>query len=230
MYLKSLYLYLYITQMVKTTTPSVDLSVGIDSTTTVIEKKLKKKPVKAEKDVSASVTETVGVLNQLVGDASVPSVVVTASDRSDLSVDLNEEIAELLKNLQSRSALDAAIKMNAKSIEKKVAKLTKLMEKSTKKRKTSQNKVSGFEKPTAISDELAKFVGEPVGTMLARTAVSKKIHEYVKSNNLQNPANRRIIIPDAKLKKLLKTSGTDELSYFNLQKFLKVHFKKEVKV
>ena len=103
------------------------------------------------------------------------------------------------------------------------------MEKSTKKRKTNANKVSGFEKPTAISDELAKFVGEPIGTMLARTAVSKKIHEYVKSNNLQNPNNRRIITPDAKLKKLLKTTGTEELSYFNLQKYLKVHFKKEVK-
>jgi chromatin remodeling complex protein RSC6 len=125
--------------------------------------------------------------------------------------------------------LQELLEQEREHIEKKVAKMTKLMEKSTKKRKSSQNKVSGFEKPTAISDELAKFVGEPVGTMLARTAVSKKIHEYVKSNNLQNPTNRRIIIPDAKLKKLLKTSGTDELSYFNLQKFLKVHFKKDVK-
>jgi chromatin remodeling complex protein RSC6 len=217
--------------MVKTTTPPLDSSVVVDSVVAppvVVEKKPKKKSVKAEKDAAAVVTETVAELNALVAQV-VPSMEVSVSDRSDLSADLNEEISDLLKNLQSRSALDNAIKINAKSIEKKVAKMTKLMEKSTKKRKSSQNKVSGFEKPTAISDELAKFVGEPVGTMLARTAVSKKIHEYVKSNNLQNPTNRRIIIPDAKLKKLLKTSGTDELSYFNLQKFLKVHFKKDVK-
>lgn len=217
--------------MVKTTTPPLDSSVVVDSVVAppaVVEKKPKKKSVKAEKDAASVVTETVAELNALVAQV-VPSMEVSVSDRSDLSADLNEEISDLLKNLQSRSALDNAIKINAKSIEKKVAKMTKLMEKSTKKRKSSQNKVSGFEKPTAISDELAKFVGEPVGTMLARTAVSKKIHEYVKSNNLQNPTNRRIIIPDAKLKKLLKTSGTDELSYFNLQKFLKVHFKKEVK-
>ena len=213
--------------MVKTITPPIDASVVVDSVVSppaVVEKKPKKKSVKAEKDVSAVVTETVAELNAMVAQV-VPSMEV--SDRSDLSADLNEEISDLLKNLQSRTALDNAIKINAKSIEKKVAKMTKLMEKSTKKRKSSQNKVSGFEKPTAISDELAKFVGEPIGTMLARTAVSKKIHEYVKSNNLQNPTNRRIIIPDAKLKKLLKTSGTDELSYFNLQKFLKVHFKKD---
>jgi len=216
--------------MVKTTTPPVDASVVAESVVVpVVEKKPKKKSVKAEKDASAVVTETVAELNALVAQV-VPSMEVSVSDRTDLSADLNEEISELLKNLQSRTALDNAIKINAKSIEKKVAKMTKLMEKTTKKRKSSQNKVSGFEKPTAISDELAKFVGEPVGTMLARTAVSKKIHEYVKSNNLQNPTNRRIIIPDAKLKKLLKTSGTDELSYFNLQKFLKVHFKKDVKV
>ena len=217
--------------MVKTITPPLDSSVVVDSVApVVVEKKApKKKSVKAEKDATAAVTETVAELNALVSQAA-PSMEVSVSDRGDLSADLSEEIADLLKNLQTRTALDNAIKINAKSIEKKVAKMTKLMEKTTKKRKSSQNKVSGFEKPTAISDELAKFVGEPVGTMLARTAVSKKIHDYVKLNNLQNPTNRRIIIPDAKLKKLLKTSATDELSYFNLQKFLKVHFKKDVKV
>jgi chromatin remodeling complex protein RSC6 len=216
--------------MVKTTTPPLELSAAVVDASAIAaaapEKKPKKKSVK---DLTA-VSETVAELASLVSQAAAVPAEVFVSDRSDLSAELNDEIADLLKNLQSRSALDNAIKINAKSIEKKVAKMTKLMEKTTKKRKSSQNKVSGFEKPTAISDELAKFVGEPVGTMLARTAVSKKIHEYVKSNNLQNPSNRRIIIPDAKLKKLLKTSGTDELSYFNLQKFLKVHFKKEVKV
>ena len=152
---------------------------------------------------------------------------VEGGEKNDLSTELSDDIAELLKNLQARTALDNSIKATIKAIEKKVAKVTRMMEKSSKKKKSNANKVSGFEKPTAISDELAKFVGEPVGTMLARTAVSKKIHEYVKQNNLQDPKNRRIINPDAKLKKLLKTNGTDELSYFNLQKYLKVHFKKD---
>ena len=202
--------------MVKTTTvPPADVTPA-----PAVEKK--KKSSRKTEEVSAPVVE---------GAADpAPEVVQDAgSDRSDLSAELNDDIADLLKNLQARVVLDNSIKASVKAIEKKVAKMTKLMEKSTKKRKSNANKVSGFEKPTAISDELAKFVGEPVGTMLARTAVSKKIHEYVKSNNLQNPTNRRIINPDAKLKKLLKTNGTDELSYFNLQKYLKVHFKKEAK-
>jgi chromatin remodeling complex protein RSC6 len=190
--------------MVKTTAPVTPAPVDA-----------KKKTPKKEVAAPAPVAETPAPVE---GEA--------ATDRSDISAELNDDLAELLKNVQARSALDTAIKASVKAIEKKVAKLTKMMEKSQKKRKTTQNKMSGFEKPTAISDELAKFVGEQPGVMLARTAVSKKIHEYVKSNNLQNPTNRRIINPDAKLKKLLNTKGNDELSYFNLQKYLKVHFKK----
>lgn len=196
--------------MVKTTTPATAAA--------------PKATKKATKEVAAPAPAV-----EATAEAPAPEAGEAATDRSDLSAVLNDDIAELLKTYQARVALDNSIKASIKAIEKKVAKMTKLMEKSTKKRKTNANKVSGFEKPTAISDELAKFVGEPIGTMLARTAVSKKIHEYVKSNNLQNPNNRRIITPDAKLKKLLKTTGNEELSYFNLQKYLKVHFKKETK-
>ena len=196
----------------------VKMSTPTDAPVAPVEKTPKKK-TSTKKEEAAPVAAPV--------EAPAPEQVEVATDRSDISAELNDDLAELMKNIQARVALDNAIKTSAKAIEKKVAKLQKMMEKSTKKRKTSQNKMSGFEKPTAISDELAKFVGEQPGVMLARTAVSKKIHEYVKNNNLQNPTNRRIINPDAKLKKLLNTKGTDELSYFNLQKYLKVHFKKD---
>ena len=203
--------------MVKTTTPApVDTPVA--ASVPVVEKTKKKTSKKEEVAAPVPAVEQTPVVTADAG-----------TERSDISSELNDDIADLMKNIQARASLDAAVKVSIKAIEKKVAKLQKMMDKSTKKRKTSQNKMSGFEKPTPISDELAKFVGEPIGSLLARTAVSKKIHEYVKSNNLQNPANRRIIHPDAKLKKLLNTTGKDELSYFNLQKYLKVHFKKEVK-
>ena len=156
----------------------------------------------------------------------VEAPVAEATEKTDVSVELESEIADLLKNLQERALLDARIRANAKAIEKKASRMSKTMDKTNKKKRNAPNKVSGFEKPTGISDELAKFVGVEVGTELARTAVSKKIHEYVKAHNLQNPENRRIINPDSKLKKLLNLKPTDEVSYFNLQKFLKVHFKK----
>lgn len=189
----------------------------------------KAKPKRAPKKESVpvvveSMPDSTGVVEN-VGDAS--TIVAESVEKvTDASSDLTDEIAELLKTIHARSLLDVTIKMSVKSIEKKVARMTKLLEKSMKKRRSGLSKVSGFEKPTEITDDLAKFVGEPIGALVARTAISKKIHEYVKANDLQDPKNRRIIHPDAKLKKLLKISPTDELSYFNLQKYLKVHFKK----
>lgn len=214
--------------MVKATSSSVilptDLAVASTTSLPVVEKvKAKRAPKK----------ESVPIVVENMPDASAENVgdvstIVTESVEkvTDASSDLTDEISELLKTIHARSLLDVNIKMSVKSIEKKVARMTKLLEKSMKKRRSGLSKVSGFEKPTEITDDLAKFVGEPCGALVARTAISKKIHEYVKANDLQDPKNRRIIHPDAKLKKLLKISPTDELSYFNLQKYLKVHFKK----
>jgi chromatin remodeling complex protein RSC6 len=83
---------------------------------------------------------------------------------------------------------------------------------------------SGFVKPTLISDELAEFLGKTVGTKMARSEVSEEINQYIRANKLQDPANGRKINPDPKLSKLLKINKGDELTYFNLQKYMKHHF------
>ena len=191
--------------MVKATTSSVSVS---ENTTAPKAKKTSKKEAAPEPAVEAT------------------EAVAEPAEKTDVTTEINDELAELMKLMQDRSALDNQIKTRVKNIEKKVARMSKIIKSAKKKKSVKSNKVSGFEKPTPISDELAKFVGEPTGTLMARTAISKKIHEYVKSNNLQDEKNRRIIVPDAKLKKLLKTGPNDTLSYFNLQRFLKVHFKK----
>ena len=192
--------------MVKATTSSVSVS---ENTTAPKAKKTSKKEVASEPVVEAS------------------EAVAEPAEKADVTTEINDELADLMKLIQERSALDNQIKKRVKNIEKKVARMSKIIKSAKKKKSVKSNKVSGFEKPTPISDELAKFVGEPNGTLMARTAISKKIHEYVKSNDLQDEKNRRIIVPDAKLKKLLKTGPNDTLSYFNLQRFLKVHFKKQ---
>ena len=84
---------------------------------------------------------------------------------------------------------------------------------------------SGFERPTKISDELAAFLGKEVGTEMARDVVTKEINRYIKENNL-NDKNGRNINADQKLAALLKINSTDELSYFNLQRYLSPHFAK----
>ena len=56
--------------------------------------------------------------------------------------------------------------------------------------------------------------------------IRKDINNYIRANNLQDKINGRKINCDAKLRNLLKLKPTDELTYFNLQKFLAPHFKK----
>ena len=87
---------------------------------------------------------------------------------------------------------------------------------------------SVFLKPTLISNELAEFLGKTIGTEMARTEVSKEINSYIKAYNLQDVQNGRRINPDEKLRKLLRLSDGDELTYFNLQKYMKPHFIKSV--
>ena len=85
----------------------------------------------------------------------------------------------------------------------------------------------GFVRPSKISNELAEFLGKPVGTEMARTDVSRLINSYIRVNNLQDPQNGRNINPDAKLRTLLKIDENDELNYFNLQKYMRPHFIRE---
>jgi upstream activation factor subunit UAF30 len=86
---------------------------------------------------------------------------------------------------------------------------------------------SGFVQPTRISDELAKFLGVPVGTEMARTEVSRLINTYIRVNNLADPQNGRIINADSKLRKLLRLGKNDELTYFNIHRYMKPHFHRE---
>ena len=62
---------------------------------------------------------------------------------------------------------------------------------------------------------------------MARTEVTRYIIEYIKKEELQNKEDRRKIEADVKLKKLLEITEKEELTYFNLQKYMNKHFVKE---
>ena len=64
---------------------------------------------------------------------------------------------------------------------------------------------------------------------MARTEVTREINGYIRQHSLQDPANGRRILADAKLKKLLKLKSSDELTYFNLQRYMSPHFAKKNK-
>lgn len=82
---------------------------------------------------------------------------------------------------------------------------------------------SKFCTPTKISNELADFLGKERGTEMPRTEATREINKYIKINNLQDSENKRIINPDEKLAKLFKLNNNDELTYFNIQKYMTPH-------
>jgi chromatin remodeling complex protein RSC6 len=89
---------------------------------------------------------------------------------------------------------------------------------------------NAFLKLRPISDELASFMGLSPKSQKSQTDVTKFIASYVKTHNCFDPNFKRRIIPDAKLAKLLRAKDGQEVTYLNLQSFLKVHFlKTEVK-
>ncbi|MEO6379687.1 MAG: SWIB/MDM2 domain-containing protein [Caulobacteraceae bacterium] len=81
-------------------------------------------------------------------------------------------------------------------------------------------KANALQQPLQPSAELAAVVGSG---KLARGEVVKKIWDYIKKNNLQNPANKREILADAKLKPVF--GGKDAVSMFEMNKHLAKHLK-----
>ena len=82
-------------------------------------------------------------------------------------------------------------------------------------------KPNALQQPLQPSAELAAVVGSG---KLARGEVVSKIWDYIKKNNLQNPANKREILADAKLKPVF--DGKDKVSMFEMNKYLAKHLSK----
>jgi hypothetical protein len=137
------------------------------------------------------------------------------------------KMTEFGAKLQQLTTMISTLKSEYKTLEKIMARELKNAQKSSsRKRKSGNRQPSGFVKPTRISDELAQFLGKTIGTEMARTSVSKEINAYIQAHKLQDAKNGRIIHADQKLTELLKLKSGDELTYFNLQKYMKHHFVK----
>jgi upstream activation factor subunit UAF30 len=135
---------------------------------------------------------------------------------------------DLLKKLTEVTSLLATVKQEARALEKRLTRELKAAQKANAKKKAGKGNrsPSGFVKPTLISEELAAFLGKAKGTEMARTEVTREINKYIRDQGLQCKENGRKINPDAKLSKLLNLSKKDELTYFNLQRYMSPHFAK----
>lgn len=133
---------------------------------------------------------------------------------------LNQKVADLSNNLKD-------LQSYLKAVQKELVKLAKTFSKRTRARSVNPNSKktpSGFAKPTKLSDALCDFLAVPKGTELARTDVTRRLNLYIKEHNLQDAKDKRKIHPDAKLQKVLNTKPEDNLTFFNLQSFIKHNF------
>lgn len=176
------------------------------------------KKVKAPKAASAPV-------------AAAPAVVVAAAEpvAAGAAAAGVTEFSDFMTKLTQLSTLISSLKTEFRALEKRASRELKTATKASQKRakrKNTNRAPSGFVKPTLISSELASFLGKTAGTEMARTEVTREINAYIRANQLQDKSNGRRIIADAKLSSLLKLAAGEELTYFNLQRYMSPHFTK----
>ena len=152
----------------------------------------------------------------------------TTPDQTSTTKNVNpitEQFGEVLNTLSSFKSQISMLSAQVKSLEKTVKKQMKQLEREAQKNKNKGNrKASGFAVPSKISNDLCEFMGKPEGTEMARTEVTKYMIQYIKNNNLPDKDNKKVIKPDNALKSLLNVKPSDEVTYFNLQKYMNKHF------
>jgi chromatin remodeling complex protein RSC6 len=155
--------------------------------------------------------------------------------KPDTSTDapINDEVFSQFEQLISQLTLMktqiTGIQQNIKQLEKSVKKQMKGLKKEVVKTKNKGNRQpSGFAKPSKVTKELCEFMNKAEGSEIARTEVTRALVAYIKENKLENTSNSKIISPDDKLKILLGLDDSQELTYFNIQKYMNKHFVKNI--
>ncbi len=192
-------------------------------------KTVAKKAAKPKTTKSAKKTKAATNVVEPVAPAAPVDKVVAPAEAAPATPTLTDAFVDLLAQLTSLRSQLTAVTGQVRSLQKRADRELKNAHKASKKRaRRSGNRApSGFVKPTKISSELASFLGKPKGTEMARTEVTREINGYIRQHSLQDPQNGRRILADAKLRKLLKLKPSDELTYFNLQRYMSPHFAKK---
>lgn len=135
-----------------------------------------------------------------------------------------QQFNDVLNELSGFKTQITGLIKQVKLLEKNCNKRMRALEKEANKNKLKGNrKPSGFAVPGKISSELCKFMNKPDGYEAARTEVTKYIIKYIQEKNLQNPENKREILPDNELKQLLNNKK-EPVTYFSIQRLMNPHF------
>lgn len=192
-------------------TPVVEMSTSTPTPTLVVT------PAPVVEQTILPVTEPVVVTDNLVPEPAP----VDATVQSVISLQTRyETIVARVKQAQS---LLREVSQELVHLNRDIQKQTRPRSfKKTVKRNSDTVSKSGITQEVSVSKDLEQFLGLSSGSKVSRTDVTRAITKYIKEKNLQNPNNKRHILLDTTLQNLLKP--TEDVTYFNLQKFLKVHY------
>ena len=194
------------------------------------DKKTAKKSTPAKAEVVVPVVETPApapvattTATPVVADVrSADAILAGVQDAlKALSSDVTARVRALVADA---NAATKALKREARESKRRVRKDPATMTPEEKAAWEARRANNAFLKLRPISDELAAFMGLPAKSQRSQTDVTKFVSQYVKDRACFDPSFKRRIVPDAKLTKLLRVKDNQEVTYLNLQKFLKVHF------
>ena len=132
---------------------------------------------------------------------------------------IEEELTKERNNVNNLLKLVVDVRKDYSRLSKEITK------KGRKKNDNSdKKKLSGALGPIFLDDELCEFLGKPTGTKMNAPEVIKALNVYIVDNKLQEDNNKTIISPDDKLSSLLKIDDGEQLTYFNIQKYLSKHY------
>jgi len=175
--------------------------------------------------VSAPVVAPVPATTEAAAPAEVRSADLILSTLQETLKTLSSDVSSRIR-AAVHEAVEAtkALKREARDSKKRRRPDPSTMTPDEKKAWEARRANNAFLKLRPITDELSTFMGLPAKSQRSQTDVTKFVSTYVKTHNCFDPNFKRRIIPDAKLAKLLRVKDGQEVTYLNLQSFLKVHF------
>lgn len=178
-------------------------------------------PAKAEVTVPTVATPSAEPVIATPSVTSETQLAALAETLKALSTDLSTRVRDAVKAVQEAAKAAKREARDSKK-KKKVDPATMTTEQRAAWEKRRANNAFLVQRP--LTDELCHFMGLKSGETRSQTQVTKFISEYVKTHSCFDPSFKRRILPNAALAKLLRVGDKDEVTYLNLQSFLKVHF------
>ena len=155
--------------------------------------KTSKKSIASEPQVEQKVEEVA----EQVATEVVVEVTMTDEER------MNQQFSVLMVSMKAFTKTVRETMTSFQSELRSLASQSKKLSKKGRKRTRGNKTPNGFTKTVSVSPEMLKFCSKPSETLMSRNEVNQFIHSYIREHNLQNPSNKRQIVPDSKLKKIL---------------------------